>query len=96
MMQWVGRHYVRYFNRTYGRTGTLWEGRFKSCLVQEDEYLFYCYRYIELNPVHAAMVTHPVEYRWSSYQANALGVESRLRTPHALYTELGSTPSERV
>jgi len=83
MMQWVGRYCVRYFNRTYARTGTVWEGRFKSCLVQEDEYLFGCYGYIELNPVHAAMVEHPAEYRWSSYPANALGVESGLRTFHA-------------
>ena len=95
MMQWVGRHYVRYFNRTYARTGTLWEGCFKSCLVQEDEYLFYRYRYIELNPVRAAMVEHPADYHWSSYQANAFAVESRLRTPHALYTELGNTSAER-
>jgi putative transposase len=95
MMQFVGRHYVRYFNHTYHRTGTLWEGRFKSCLVQEEEYLFNCYRYIELNPVRANMVNHPMDYRWSSYQANALGVESRLRQPHPLYLGLGKTASER-
>ena len=95
MMQLVGRHYVRYFNHTYQRTGTLWEGRFKSCLVQEDEYLFYCYRYIELNPVRANMVEHPADYRWSSYHANALGVESRLRKLHPLYLELGDTAKDR-
>lgn len=89
MMQYVGRHYVRYFNYTYRHTGTLWEGRFKSCLVQENEYLFYCYRYIELNPVRAMMVTHPADYRWSSYHANALGVESKLCSPHPLYLNLG-------
>jgi len=58
MMQRVERHSVRYFNSTYARTGTLWEGRFKSCLILKDQYLFYCYRYIELNPVRAGMVEH--------------------------------------
>lgn len=95
MMQYVGRHYVRYFNHTYRRTGTLWEGRFKSCLVQEDEYLFYCYRYIELNPVRAKMVAHPADYRWSSYHANAMGVNSNLRSPHPLYIALGSDAASR-
>lgn len=95
MMQYVGRHYVRYFNYTYRRTGTLWEGRFKSCLVQENEYLFCCYRYIELNPVRAKMVTHPADYRWSSYHANAMGVESKLRRPHPLYLNLGVNAGSR-
>ena len=62
MMQSLGRHYVRYFNNTYKRTGTLWEGRFKSCLVDSDHYLLTLYRYIELNPVRANMVNHPAEY----------------------------------
>ena len=72
MMQSLGRQYVRYFNYTYKRTRTLWERRFKSCLVQTEEYLIQLYRYIELNPVRANMVNDPAEYDWSSYQINAL------------------------
>lgn len=95
MMQFIGRYYVRYFNHTFHRSGTLWEGRFKSCLVQDDSYLLHCYRYIELNPVRAGMVNHPVDYRWSSYHTNAMGVESQLRSPHPLYLQLGKTKQER-
>jgi len=65
MMQMVGRQYVRYFNRTYNRSGTLWEGRFKSCVVEAENYLLICQRYIELNPVRAAMVDSPAGYQWS-------------------------------
>jgi len=89
MMQSIGRQYVRYFNYTYQRTGTLWEGRYKSCLVQSEEYLLHLYRYIELNPVRANMVNEPSEYSWSSYQINALGKESSLCSPHRLYLALG-------
>ncbi|MBT3258858.1 MAG: transposase [Deltaproteobacteria bacterium] len=95
MMQALGRRYVRYFNFEYQRSGTLWEGRFKSCLVQEERYLLEVYRYIELNPVRADMVTDPGEYRWSSYQINALGKVSNLCTPHPEYLELGLEPLER-
>lgn len=77
-MQSVGRRYVRYVNRTYGRSGTLWEGRFKSAATSRDEYLIACSRYIELNPVRAGLVTHPKDYRWSSYQHRALGISDRL------------------
>lgn len=73
MMQALGSRYVRYFNREYQRSGTLWEGRFKSSLVQSDLYLLKCQRYIELNPVRASMVSDPTEYVWSSYQSNVLG-----------------------
>ncbi|MEZ9593140.1 transposase, partial [Shewanella sp. 10N.261.52.F9] len=73
MMQSLGRQYVRYFNYTYKRSGTLWEGRYKSCLVQAEDYLLQLYRYIELNPVRANMVDDPCKYQWSSYQVNALG-----------------------
>ena len=73
MMQSLGRRYVRYFNYKYQRSGTLWEGRYKSCLVQDERYLLEVYRYIELNPVRAEMVTEPGEYRWSSYVVNAGG-----------------------
>jgi putative transposase len=73
LMKALGQRYVQYVNRTYRRSGTLWEGRFRSCLTQEETYLLACQRYIELNPVRAAMVEHPAEYRWSSYRANAQG-----------------------
>ncbi|MCL1051870.1 transposase [Shewanella abyssi] len=85
MMQSLGRQYVRYFNYTYKRSGTLWEGRYKSCLVQTEVYLIQLYRYIELNPVRANMVDDPSEYQWSSYQVNALGKASELCTPHCVY-----------
>ena len=65
MMQSLGRYYVRYYNQTYRRSGTLWEGRYKSCLVESTDYLLQCYRYIELNPVRAGMVEDPSDYFWS-------------------------------
>jgi putative transposase len=76
MMQSLGRQYVRYFNGCYGRSGTLWEGRYKSCLVQGEDYLLHLYGYIELNPVRAYMIADPTDYHWSSYQINGLGKES--------------------
>lgn len=90
LMHQLGSSYVRYFNQRTGRSGTLWEDRFQSCLVQDDEYLLQCYRYIELNPVRAGMVEHPAEYPWSSYRSNADGVPSSLLTPHPTYLELGN------
>jgi putative transposase len=91
----LGRRYVQYVNRTYKRTGTLWDSRYKSSLVQADTYLLTCQRYIELNPVRAAMVDDPAHYRWTSYRANGLGqVDSRL-APHSVYLELGSTDKQR-
>ena len=95
MMQSLGRQYVRYFNFNYQRTGTLWEGRFKACLVQEEDYLLHLYRYIELNPVRAGMVEQPSDYSWSSYQINALGKASELCTAHPLYLALGVDSIER-
>jgi putative transposase len=95
MMQALGRRYVRYFNYQYRRSGTLWEGRYKSCLVQAADYLLKVYQYIELNPVRANMVAAPDEYRWSSYRVNALGKISELCTPHSEYLALGISPSER-
>ena len=74
MMQSLGRQYVRYINITYQRTGTLWEGRFKSCLVDSSHYFLVVSKYIELNPVRAGMVVHPCEYPWSSYRSNGMGV----------------------
>ena len=70
--------------------GMLWEGRFRSCLVQQDNYVLACYRYIEMNPVRAGMVAHPGDYRWTSYRANAQGELSGFISPHAVYSELGS------
>jgi len=95
MMQSLGRRYVQYFNRKYKRTGTLWEGRFKSCLVDTEAYLLTCYRYIELNPVRAKMVTHPKDYQWSSYQINSGNKKSELLTPHDEFLKLGKTEFER-
>lgn len=85
LMKSLGQRYVQYVNRTYRRTGTLWEGRFRSCLMQDETYVLACYRYIELNPVRAGMVAHPGEYRWSSYRANAQGEADALLTPHPVY-----------
>jgi putative transposase len=94
-MQSLGRRYVRYINQTYKRSGTLWEGRYRSSLIDSDHYLLTCMRYIELNPVRADMVNHPGEYRWSSYGANAQGKLDRLIEPHPLYLELDSIPEAR-
>ena len=95
MMQALGRQYVQYFNYTYDRTGTLWEGRYKSTVVDADSYLFCVYRYIELNPVRAGMVGHPADYPWSSFQGNAMGKAIKLLTPHPLYCRLGETAESR-
>ncbi len=94
-IQYVGRHYVRYINRRYGRSGTLWEGRHKGCIVDSEHYLFACMRYIELNPVRAGMVDKPSDHPWSSYAANALGRSDELIVPHDRYRALGSTPAAR-
>jgi putative transposase len=90
MMQALGRRYVRYVNDRYQRTGTLWEGRYRSCPVQSDEHLLRCYRYIELNPVRAAMTASPADYPWSSHAAHALGRADPLLTPHPQYLALGA------
>ncbi len=95
MMQSLGRMYVLYFNRRYQRSGTLWEGRYKSCLIENETYFMQVCRYIELNPVRANMVNDPADYSWSSYQCNALGKRSSLLTEHPLYTGLGDSPIER-
>ena len=95
MMQALGRKYVQYFNYAHNRTGTLWEGRYKSTVVDADNYLLKVYRYIELNPVRANMVEHAADYPWSSYQANAGGKAIQLLTPHPLYNGLGKTEKAR-
>ena len=91
----LGRRYVQYINVTYRRTGTLWDSRYKSSLIDADTYLLKCQRYIELNPVRAAMVTDPAHYPWSSYRANAFGEKDPLVTPHALYKRLGRNQTAR-
>ncbi len=95
MMKELGQRYVQYFNRRHERTGGLFEGRYRSCLVAEEPYLFACYRYIELNPVRAGMVKRPADYRWSSYHANALGARDPRVQPHGVYATLGDTPARR-
>lgn len=89
MMKGLGQRYVQYVNRTYRRSGTLWEGRFRSCLMQEEAYVLACYRYIEMNPIRAGMVEHPAEYRWSSYRTNAQGEPSVVGCPHPPYSSVG-------
>lgn len=95
MQQMIGRYYVRYFNDKYKRTGTLWEGRYKATLIDSEQYLLTCMRYIEMNPVRAKIVTSPEEYRWSSYRANAMGEENALIEYHSEFRGLGQTDAER-
>jgi putative transposase len=95
LIQYVGRHYVTYVNHAYRKSGTLWEGRHKGCLISSEEYLLACMRYIELNPVRAGMVHAPGDYRWSSYRLNATDSEQGMLTPHALYLALGRDPEAR-
>jgi putative transposase len=95
LMKRLGQRYVQYINRTCQRSGTLWEGRFRSCILEQQEYLFFCQQYIEMNPVRAGMVKHPGEYRWSSFQTNSLGKGFGFIYHHPLYQELGQTDEER-
>lgn len=95
MMKHLGQRYVQYINRTYERSGTLWEGRFRSCLTQTEDYVLACYRYIELNPVRAGMVKHPRDYRWSSYHANGEGRHDALLVSHEEYLRLGREGTAR-
>ncbi|HEX2200314.1 MAG TPA: transposase [Burkholderiales bacterium] len=110
LMRDLGQRYVQYFNRRHGRSGTLWEGRYRSCLVESRRYVLACYRYIELNPMRAAMVNHPSSYLWSSHAVNsgmrsdpflaehpefvALASDATLR--HAVYRRLFQTSIEEV
>ncbi|MBM9614159.1 transposase [Desulfobulbus rhabdoformis] len=95
LMKRLGQRYVQYINRTYQRTGTLWEGRFRSCVTEEDNYLLLCQRYIEMNPVRAQMVSTPSEYPWSSFQTNGLGEKNEIITPHTVYQALGENTEIR-
>ena len=95
LMQALGRHYVRYFNQRHGRSGTLWEGRYRNALIQPELHLLSCMAYIDLNPVRDGMCTDPADFRWSSH-GHYIGLRSdRLITPHALYWALGNTPFAR-
>jgi putative transposase len=95
MMQALGRRYVRNFNLRHARTGTLWEGRYKSNIIQAERYLLACMVYMDLNPVRAGMVADPADYAWSSHQHYIGRKPDRLVTPHPLYWELGNTPFSR-
>lgn len=95
MMQAVGRSYVRYFNDLQGRTGTLWEGRYRSTLIQTDRYLLACMAYIDLNPVRAGLVAEAVDYPWSSHGLYVGVRKDKLITPHPLYWDLANTPFGR-
>jgi putative transposase len=96
LMKFLGQRYVQYVNRVYKRSGSLWEGRFRSSLVQTQHYVLGCYRYIEMNPVRANMVKYPGDYPWSSYAANAAGKKVEWLTPHGEYLALGSEDSKRL
>lgn len=95
-MRQLGQAYVTAFNRRHRRTGTLWEGRFKSSLVDSDRYLLTAYRYIELNPVRAAMVEQPWHYPWSSVHGNLALRHDPLITPHPNFADMGETPQARA
>jgi putative transposase len=95
LMKGIGQLYSQYVNKRYGRCGHLWEGRFKSCLVQAEHYVLMCYRYIELNPVRACLVQRPDQYAWSSHVANAKGEAVSIVSAHQEYERLGRTPGER-
>ena len=91
LMQYLGRLYVRRFNYRYSRSGSLFDGRFKSSLIQDDHYLLTCLQYIELNPIRAGLVLDPGDYKWSSYQSHAFGKSVGMWTPHAVYSALGKS-----
>lgn len=95
MMQAVGRRYVRHFNDSHERSGTLWEGRFKSTLIQADVYLLACMAYIDLNPVRAGVAASPRDYPWSSYGHYCGQRIDKLVSPHSLFWALGNTPFAR-
>ncbi len=95
MMQRIGRRFARLMNERWGRTGTLFEGRFRSSLIDSEAYLLICMSYIELNPVRAAMVRSPTDYAWSSYRENSTGRPGKPLVPHPIYLGLGNTDTER-
>ena len=96
LMKVLAQRHTQHINKSRQRSGSLWEGRFRSCIIDSDTYLLRCHRYIELNPVRAAMVKHPSDYPWSSFNANAYGIGSELVTPHPVYEALGSVLRDRL
>ena len=94
-MQAVGRRYVRYFNDRHGRSGTLWEGRYRSTVLESDAYLLHAMALLDLKPVAAGLAVQPEDFRWSSHNRYAGRSADRLVTPHSLYWELGNTPFAR-
>jgi putative transposase len=94
-MRVVGSRYAAYINKKYERTGTLWEGRHFASAIDSERYLLACYRYIEMNPVRAAMVPVPEAYVWSSFRVNALGGQCSFLSAHAVYLALASSQSQR-
>lgn len=94
-MQAVGRSYARYFNQRQGRSGTLWEGRYRSTLIQAEPYLLACMVYMDLDPVRAGLVSVPQDYRWSSHPHHVGLRSDPVVIPHALYWKLGNTPFAR-
>jgi putative transposase len=95
MMQWLGRYYVPYFNQKYGRSGTLWNGRYKTSVIDASNFFLTCCRYIELAPVAAGLAATPGDYQWSSYRHHAGMAPDPVITDHALYWALGNTPFDR-
>ena len=95
LMKSTGERYVQFINRKYGRAGTLWQGRYRSCLVQDDAYFMVCQRYIEMNPVRAGMVSNPALHKWSSHRAYAYGDINPIITPHSLIDDLGLSKTSR-
>jgi len=96
LMRNLGQRYVQYFNRRYERSGTLWEGRYHSCLVDSGTYVIACHRYIERNPVRAGMARSVDDYLWSSHGGNAGYASSKLLTPHPEYMALAADDTSRV
>jgi len=96
MMQAIGLKYVRYYNRSYERTGTLWNGRYRAKIIDDAAYSLTCLRYVDRNPVNAKIVATPEEYRWSSYLANGFGEWPNWLTPHPDYLALGGTVEDRA
>jgi putative transposase len=90
LMKFLGQCYTQHVNKARGRSGSLWEGRYRSCPVTDDRYALACYRYIELNPVRAGMVAHARDYRWSSHRANAEGEDDPMIEPHQAYSGAGA------
>ena len=95
LMRDLGRYYVPYFNRRHDRTGTLWEGRFRSCITESAHYVLACYRYIELNPVRAQMVDHPHDYPWSSYAVNSGALSDPFVSQHPEFAALATRADRR-